>query len=431
MNRPFLSRTGIIIFIGISVSAAFPGSRPPGMIFSSLRNRNYLLLWTGTVVSHSGDWMDHVALNWLVLELSNSPLSLGLVNLCRAIPVIFLVPLGGVAADHWERRKILIVTQSIAMGLAFLLGALVTTGLVDIWEIYLIAALRGAVMSFNMPARQSIINDLVPKEDLPNAIALNSATHNLTRVLGPALGGILIALLGVDWLFYLNGLSFLAILQTLHLLKDVPTGGGQAKTGPWQELKEGFFFLRGNRLLRYLVFLAVIPMFFGQPYMTMLAVFARDVLYIGPVGLGLLTSTAAVGSIAGALVVAGRGREPRIGQMLAGMMSFGAGLFCFAFSPWVATSLIFLFLAGASNMTYSSTNNTLIQMNVPDAYRGRVLSMLFINRGMVPLGMAMTGLLAEIMGAPMALGAMALVLILLSVVAAIMRPGHRRPQSKE
>jgi len=391
--------------------------------FRSLYNRNYLLLWIGTVVSSSGDWMDQIALNWLVLELTNSPLSLGLVNLWRAIPVIFLIPLGGVAADHWSRRKILMITQSIAMCLAFVLGALVTTGLVKIWEIYLIAASRGAVMSFNLPARQAIINDLVPKDELPNAIALNSATHNLTRVLGPSLGGILIVLLGVDWLFYLNGLSFLAILQTLHLLKEVSTGGGLKKSNPLQELKGGFLFLKGNKLLRYLVFLAVIPMFFGQPYMTMLAVFAHSVLRIGPAGLGMLTSTAALGSIAGALVVASRRREPRIGYMIGGMIFFGMALLLFSLSTWVMTSMLFLFLAGASNMTYSSTNNTLLQTNVPDAYRGRVLSMLFINRGLVPLGTAMTGLLAEIMGAPKALGTMALILMFLGGMAMIMRPG--------
>ncbi len=392
--------------------------------FSSLRHRNYLLLWIGTVVSHSGDWMDQIALNWLVLEISNSPLSLGLVNLCRAIPVLLLVPLGGVAADHWERRKILMVTQSTAMCLAFLLGALVTTGLVNVWEIYVIAALRGAVMSFNMPARQSIISDLVPKEDLQNAVALSSATNNLTRVLGPSLGGILIAMFGIDWLFYLNGLSFLAILYTLHLLPDVKTGDGERqKTGPWQELKEGLVYLRGNRLLLYLVALAVVPMFFGQPYITMLAVFARDVLRIGPVGLGLLTSTAGAGSILGALFVASRRRAPQIRFMLYGIIFFGISLFLFSFSRGVVLSVLFIFLAGAGNVAYNSANNTLLQLNVPDSYRGRVLSLLFINRGLVPLGTAFTGLLAEKFGAPVALGSMAAALIILGGIATFLQPG--------
>jgi MFS family permease len=393
-----------------------------GQTFSSLRHRDYLLLWIGTLVSHSGDWMDQIAFNWLVLEISNSPLSLGIVNLCRALPVLLLVPLGGVAADHWERRKILMVTQSAAMCLAFLLGGLVTSGVVKIWEIYIIAALRGAIMSFNMPARQSIIFNTVPKDDLPNAIALNSATNNLTRVLGPAAGGILIALFGVDWLFYLNGLSFLAILWTLYLMKDYKTTGGGAKASPWRELKEGILFLRGNKLLLYLVSLAIVPMFFGQPYMTMLTVFARDVLRIGPAGLGLLTSTAALGSIAGALIIAGRRKHPQIAVMLCEIMLFGAALLIFSFSRWVPVSLLFLFLAGGSNIAYNATNNTLLQLSVPDAFRGRVISLLFINRGMIPLGTALTGLLAEKWGAPVALGSMACMLIVLGAAAYLARP---------
>ena len=392
------------------------------LIFSSLRHRNYLLHWIGTVVSHSGDWMDQIALNWLVLEISNSPLNLGLVNLCRAVPILIFSPLGGVAADHWERRKILMVTQSTAMVLAFFLGALVTTGLVRIWEIYVIAALRGAIMSFNMPARQSMISNLVPKEYLQNAVALNMATNNLTRVLGPSMGGILIAFCGIDWLFYLNGISFFAILLTLYLIKYERIKSDKPKASPLQELKEGYIFIRQNRLLVYLIFLAVIPMFFGQPYLTMLTVFARDVLRIGPIGLGLLTSTASLGSILGALYVAGRRRALTIRFMLGAIMVFGLALFMFSFSKRVVPSLIFLFLAGAGNMVYNSANNTLLQLNAPDEYRGRVVSVLFINRAMVSLGTAFTGLLASIFGAPVALGFMAAIVMMLGALAMIFRP---------
>ncbi len=388
--------------------------------FSSLKHRDFRIIWIGTVVSHSGDWMDQIALNWLVLEITDSPLSLGLVNLWRAIPVLIFTPLGGVAADQWERRRILMVTQSIYMVLAFVLGALVTTGLVNVWEIYVIAALRGTVMSFNMPARQSMISDLVPRKDLANAIALHSATNHLTRVLGPSLGGVLIALVGIDWLFYLNGASFLAILYTLRLLSDV--GTQRKAVNHWKELKDGFAYIGRNRLLLYLVLLGLVPMFFGQPYMTMLAVFARSILEIGPAGLGLLTSVASLGAITGALAVAGLHRGPRIGVMVSGIIVFGVSLFCFSFSRWLVPSLVFLFLAGGANVFYNATNSALIQMSVADNYRGRVLSLLFINRGLVPLGTACTGLLAETLGAPMALGAMSVMLIVLGGIAALARP---------
>lgn len=388
--------------------------------FSSVKHRDFRILWIGTIISHSGDWMDQIALNWLVLEISNSPLSLGLVNLCRAIPVLVCTPLGGVAADYWERRRILMVTQSASMVLAFTLGVLVTTGLVNLGEIYIIAALRGAIMSFNMPARQSMISNLVPREDLPNAVALNMATNQLTRVLGPSLGGVLIALFGIDWLFYLNGISFLAILYTLRLLHDV--GTHRTDASHWQELKGGFQYIRRNRLLRYLVMLAVVPMFFGQPYMTMLAVFARSILKIGPMGLGLLTSVASLGAITGALAVAGRRRGPQIRLMVGGIIVFGVSLIFFSFSRWLVPSLLFLFIAGAANIFYNSTNNAMIQLSVEDGYRGRVLSMLFINRGLVPLGTAFTGFLAEHIGAPAAVGFMAAMLIVLGVIALVTRP---------
>jgi MFS family permease len=205
-------------------------------------------------------------------------------------------------------------------------------------------------------------------------------------------------------------------------MKDCKTAGGGAKASPWRELKEGILFLRGNKLLLYLVLLAIVPMFFGQPYMTMLTVFARDVLRIGPAGLGLLTSTAALGSITGALIVAGRRKHPQIAVMLCEIMLFGLALLIFSFSSWVPASLFFLFLAGGSNIAYNATNNTLLQLSVPDAFRGRVISLLFINRGMIPLGTALTGLLAETWGAPVALGSMACMLIMLGAAAYLARP---------
>jgi len=317
------------------------------------------------------------------------------------------------------------VTQSVAMFLAFLLGFLVTTHLVNLWLIYIIAALRGSVMSFNMPARQSIISDLVPRQDLPNAVALNSATMNLTRVLGPSFGGALIVLFGIDWLFYLNGLSFLAILETLRRMDDVAVKRDMMGTHPFRDLQEGLIFIRKNPLLLYLVSLALVPMFFGQPYMTMLAVFAHDVLKVGPAGLGILTSTASLGAIFGALFVAGRSRAPKTSFMLKGLIFFGLSLFFFSFSRYLPLSLLFLFHAGAGNVSYNSINNTLLQLNVPDSYRGRVLSMLFINRGMVPLGTAFAGFLAEHFGAPLAVGSMAATLMGLGLVATIFKPKER------
>ncbi len=389
--------------------------------FSSLRHRNYRLLWTGTIVSNSGDWMDQIALNWLVMELTHSPLSLGLVNLFRAIPVLILMPLGGVIADKWERRRILVVMQTLSMLLALALGVLVTTGYGEVWPIYLISVLRGMVTAFNTPAQQSIISDLVPRTDLANAVALNSATIHLTRVLGPSIGGVLIVILGLDWLFYLNALSYIAILYTLYLLPDLGTlekkGGG-----PLQDMTDGFRYIRGHEMIFFLVLLAVVPMVFGQPYLTMLAVFAHGVLNVGPAGLGLLMSVASLGAVTGALTVAGRRRGPRIVLMIGGIMLFGLSLILFSFSTSMLPALVFLFIAGASNVHYNSTNNALIQGLAEDRYRGRVLSILQLSRGVVPMGSAITGFLAEVFGAPAALAGMSSMLIVLGGIAYVVRP---------
>ena len=179
--------------------------------FASLRHRNYQLLWSGTMISQSGDWMDQIALNWLVYDLTGSALALALLNMCRLVPITLFTLVGGVAADRIERRKLLLITQTVAMVLAFALAIVVSTGIVQFWMVLIVAVGRGVMMSFNQPARQSLISDLVPRELLTNAIALNSATMNLTRVIGPIIGGLLIVTVGVAGAFYVNGLSFVAV----------------------------------------------------------------------------------------------------------------------------------------------------------------------------------------------------------------------------
>src|SRR5262245_34624192 len=243
-----------------------PATRPPA--FRSLEHRNFRLLWFGTLVSHSGDWMDQIALNWLVYQLTDSAIYLGVLNFCRMVPILIFTLLGGVVADRVERRRLMFFTQTAALLLALALAVLVSSGLVQIWMVLLVAVGRGIMMSFNQPARQSLISELVPRHDLMNAIALNSATLNLTRVLGPALGGVLIATIGVAGVFYLNAASFLAVLYALavmHFPEFVP----RAHRSVLVDLTGGLRYLAGHAVLRTLVLLALLPMVFGIPYMTM------------------------------------------------------------------------------------------------------------------------------------------------------------------
>ncbi len=386
--------------------------------FSSLRHRNYRLLWMGVLVSSSGDWMDQVALNWLVYQLTGSAVALGLLNLCRLLPILVFTLVGGVVADRMERRRLMFTTQAVAMLLAFALAVLVSTGLVQFWMVLVIAVGRGVVLSFNFPARQSLISELVPRETLMNAIALNSATLNLTRVLGPAIGGGLIAATGVAGAFYVNGASFLAVLYGLARM-DIPPQPARPRRSMLAELHGGLRYLAGEPRLRTLVILALVPMVFGMPYMTMLTVFASDVLHVGSGGLGLLTACTGAGAVGGALFVASRDETVRPYRlMLTGLVAFGLTLIGFAVSPWVWLSVPALVAVGFSQQSFLAVNNTLIQQDVDEEYRGRVVSTLFLSRSMVPLGTMLAGFGTAAFGVQATVAAMATVLVVLALLAA-------------
>ena len=412
-------------------SAGIPRVTPPEPPYSgrrlsaslrSLRYRNYRLLWLGTLISSAGDWMDQVALNWLVYQLTGSAVHLGLLNLCRFTPILVFTLIGGVVADRVERRRLVFTTQTVAMLLAFALAALVSTGVVQFWMALAVAVGRGTMMSFNQPARQSLISDLVPTESLTNAIALNAATHNLTRIIGPAIGGGLIATVGVAGAFYFNGASFLAVLGALALMRF----SEQRAVRPIapsiaRDLARGLQYLRGEPALRMLVMLALVPMVFGLPYQTMLTVFAKDVLRVGGGGLGLLMACSGVGAFLGALFIAASG-VGRTRIMFIGLVAFGASLVLFSLSHWLLLSVPALIAVGMSQQVYMTSNNTLIQMNVAPEYRGRVLSTLFLNRGMVPLGTMIAAFATAAFGPQIAIGGMGAVLVLMAILAAFFTP---------
>jgi len=385
--------------------------------FSSLRHRNYRLLWFGTLISNSGDWMDQIALNWLVYQLTGSAVSLGLLNFCRLVPILAFTLVGGVVADRVERRRLIFVTQAVSMLLAFALAVLVSTGLVQFWMVLIVAVGRGVTLSFNQPARQSLVSDLVPRAELQNAIALNSATMNLTRVIGPAIGGVLIATIGVAGAFYVNGASFIAVLWSLALMR-FPPHRARPHGGIFSDLLAGVSYLRGQPRLRTLVLMALLPMIFGMPYMTMLTVFASDVLDVGGTGLGLLAACSGAGAVVGALFVASRrDAEDRETIMLIGLGGFGAALLAFSASHWLWVSAALLLAVGACQQLYMSINNSLIQEDIDEQYRGRVMSTLFLNRGMVPLGTMVAGFGADLIGVQITMGLMAALLVVAALTA--------------
>ncbi len=395
--------------------------------FAALRHRNFRLLWSGTLISHSGDWMDQVALNWLVLQMTDSAFYLGLVNFCRAIPILVFTLLGGAAADRVERRRLMMVTQSSAMLLAFVLAGLVISGTANILLVLVIATGRGIVIAFNLPARHSLIPELVPRNDLANAVALNSLTLNVTKIIGPALGGLIIAAYGTGACFLFNGLSFLVVIWMLWAMDMPPSTRARPESGIARSIAEGMRFVRDDRTILLLVLVAIVPTFFGQPYLHLLALFAHDVFDIGPGGLGLLTSCAAAGAVGGALLVASIPARAATGAAMLGfLLAFGALLCAFALNPvlWLAPAL--LFGVGAMHIAYNASNNTILQLRLPDHVRGRVLSVLLLNRGLVQLGTASLATLAGLVGPPLAVAASGLAMMVFATAIIVCSPTLRR-----
>lgn len=368
-------------------------------ISAVLRHRNYRLLWTGTLVSNTGDWMDQVALNWLVLETTGSAVYLGLVNLFRAVPILALTLLGGVAADRFERRRLMMASQAFGMVLAITLATLVALGRTEIWIILVIAAARGAMVAFNQPARHTLISEVVPRHILPSAIALNSLTFNLTKIIGPLLAGVIIAAWGTAACFAVNATSFIAVLWTLGLMQFPPRPDRAGGESVLQSLVVGFGYLRRNPTVRVLVLVAFIPVFFGGPYLNLLALFAVEVFQVGPDGVGTLTACAAFGAMSGALVLATVPAATRSGRvMLLVMLGYGAMICLFALTGNFHLAAVVLLFCGAGQIACNAINNILLQTIVPDEVRGRVLSMLLLNKGLVQLGTATVAFLAALIG---------------------------------
>jgi MFS family permease len=392
----------------VNIAAALAGSRARIRnveTFSSLQaNPNFRLYWIGSFVSNFGTWMQSVAQGWLVYQLTGSTFMLGVVGFAQSIPFLFLALFGGVLADRFERRRLMVWTQTGLMLLAFLLAGLTLAGVVTVWHVLAIALANGVVNAFNVPVRQSIISDLVPKEHLPNAIAVNSSQVQLSRFLGPALAGLMLALTNAGWCFFLNAVSFLAVIWTL-IVMDVPPLPPRAPQSPLRSILEGLAYVRGHPTISALLVMAAIPSLFALPYQQMLPAFAESVLDAGPSGLGLMQSAAGLGALVGALAVASLAGRRSGWLMLAAVVVLGCGLIAFSASTMLWLSLPLLFVTGGASMTYNTLNQGFLQRRVSDEMRGRVLSLLTMTMfGLQPFGSVELGTLASFVGPQLALG---------------------------
>jgi MFS family permease len=385
-------------------------------VFKAFHYRDFRLLWIGACTSSIGTWMQIVAQSWLVLEISKSARMLGLDAFLGNIPIFLFSLVGGVVADRVSRRRLLLASQWVQLTCAFTLAALIATGVVRIWHILTLSFIVGTAQSFGGPAYLALIPTLVEKEDLPNAIALNTIQFNLARVIGPVLGGIALTKFGAVWCFSLNGVSFIAVIISLMLLhmtfKPQPTGASILS-----DMKQGFFFIRKQGAMEALIVLAFLMTALAIPMITFLPVFAKDIFHGGPSTFTMLLVFSGLGAIAGALLMAAMGNVRNKGRVaLLMLIGMGGGMAGFALSKNLVLSCILLFLSGVALMSAFTMISSLVQLITSHEMRGRVMSVYNVAfRGGMPFGNLATGWLIPMFSAPVVIAVNGILLVLLGL----------------
>lgn len=370
--------------------------------FRALKHRNFQLFITGQLISLIGTWMQNTAQQWLVYDLTRSAAFLGVFGFASQVPMLFLAWMGGYAGDRYNRHRGVIITQTLSMILAFLLAALTLTHVINKWHLIFIAFFVGIVNAFDVPIRQSFFVHMVGKDDLPNAIALNSSTFNGARVVGPAIAGFAIALIGEGWCFFLNGISFFAVIIALLMMRIPPSGTKKAGESPVRSFVEGFRFAMNDVPIRSALVLLSLLSVFGLQYSVFLPIYAKDILHGDAKTLGLLMSAVAVGALLGALQFAARtqykGLAPWIGATCT-VCALGLLIFSFATSFWLCAAM--LFVVGFAATSQMAATNTIIQERVPDEMRSRLMAVYAtMFMGVMPIGALIAGVVAKHIGAP-------------------------------
>ena len=372
-------------------------------VFRSMKHKNYRLFFIGQGVSLTGTWMQLIALSWLVYRMTNSALLLGLVGFAQQVPTFLLAPIAGVAADRYNRRRILIASQALAMIQAVVLTGLFFFGNIAVWHIMVLSVFLGLVSAFEIPLRHAFIVDIVDdRKDLGNAIALNSSLFNSARLIGPSVAGILIAIVGEGACFLINAISYLAVLITLTAIKVPLRKAITPHKHIFQELKEGFVYAFNFTPIRIILFMLALISLMGVPYQVLMPVFARDVFHRGPEALGFLMTVSGAGALLGAIYLASRKSVIGLSRVIALSSGiFGVGIILFGLSKTILLAMPMIFIAGFAMMVQMAASNTVLQTVVEEDKRGRVMSMYTMAfMGTVPLGSIIAGGLADIIGAP-------------------------------
>jgi MFS family permease len=400
--------------------------------FRALRHRNFQLFTAGQLVSLIGTWMQTTAQLWLVYRLTGSAALLGVFGFANQIPMLVLASVGGYVGDRYSKHRGVIATQTVSMLLAFLLAGLTLTNFVKVWHLIAITLLVGIVNAFDVPIRQSFFVQMVGKEDLPNAIALNSSIFNGARVVGPAIAGFAIAKVGEGWCFFLNGLSFLAVIFALMAMKIEPQVHNDSGESPLQNLLNGFRFAMNDRPIRSTLLLMSMLSLFGLQYSVFMPIFAEDVLHSGARGLGLLMSAAGVGAVLGALQFAARTAYKGLAKWIAAMSVIcSVCLLVFSQSKIFWLSIAVLFIVGFAATSQMAATNTTVQNRSPEQLRGRLMAVYAtMFMGVQPIGALLAGGIAKRWGAPATLAIFGAICLLGSLIFAAwvlirVRPGEQ------
>ena len=368
--------------------------------FAALAIRDFRFLLVGTTLSNASQWIQQVTLGWLVYDMTGSGTILGSVNLARSAGSLSFNPIAGVAIDRLARRPLMLGVQGWLFAIALALGALLAFDRGEIWHLFVFALLGGVAQTFDLPLRQTAVFDLVPRRIAPTALALVQTGWSLMRSLGPAIGGGLILWFGPSGNFFIQATAHALIALNLFWIRFPPRSGGRRRGGMWSNLREGFAYIATQRTTRTFVMMGwVLPLFIIPTYTTLPPIFAKDVFHGGPETLGMLMSAVGLGGIAGGVFTASLGQFERRGLVqLAALLGTGVSLIGFTFSPTLVVALPLLVISGACEMVYLTTNQTLLQLSIPDEMRGRVTAIVTLNMVLSPLGSFFAGVGADLVG---------------------------------
>jgi MFS family permease len=410
-----------------ATAASVPGSQRLLQALSALRHRNYRLYWFGQLASVLAQNMEGVAQSWLVLEITNSPLLLGLTGLTFAAPTILLSLLGGVIADRADRRRIMILSQSASALNFLIIGTLVVTESIALWHVMTLAFVSGCVRAFDRPSRMALLPQMVPKEDIPNAVAVGGTIWQLNRLVGPAVAGMAIYLIGIGPTYYFCFVASISAVGLWLPIRIESRATALAAAGLVQHMIDGLRFIRANEIYYTFIGMTFFNSVFGMSYLILMPVFARNVLDVGSQGFGFLQSTGGAGALCGVLAAAYFSHAGGKGlQAIGGAVTFGLLIMVFAFSKSYPLSLALAFFLGVSSQLYMTTINTILQVNLPDQLRGRVMGIFGLTWDLMPVGGMIAGAIAEFAGAPVAVGFGGLMVAAMAAFVAIALPNIRR-----